>query len=82
MTTVQLKLTIPDQLAKQARAAGLLKSEAIESMLREQLKKQAGEELRAMMDKLAAAKIPRMTEDEVQAEIDAVRKARKAGRRP
>ena len=66
MTTVQLKLTIPDQLAKQARAAGLLKSAAIESMLRERLKKQAGEELRVMMDKLASAKIPPMTEDEAE----------------
>ena len=81
MTTLQLKLTLPDELAKQARAAGLLKSEAIVAMLREQLKQQAGKELRAMMDKLAASNIPPMSEEEIQAEIDAVRKARKAGRR-
>jgi len=68
MTTLQLKLTLPDELAKQARAAGLLKSEAIVAMLRERLRQQAGEELP-------------MTEEEIQAEIDAVRKARKAGRR-
>ena len=81
MTTLQLKLTLPDELAKQARAAGLLKSEAIVAMLRERLRQQAGEELRAMMDKLAAANLPPMSEEEIQAEIDAVRKARKAGRR-
>ena len=81
MTTLQLKLTLPDELAKQARAAGLLKSEAIVAMLRERLRQQAGEELHAMMDKLAAANLPPMSEEEIQAEIDAVRKARKAGRR-
>lgn len=81
MATLQLKLTLPEQLAKQAKAAGLLKPEAIASMLREQLRKQAGKELLVMMDKLSAANIPPMTEDEIQAEVNAVRKARKAGRR-
>jgi len=81
MTTLELKLTLPERLAKQAKAAGLLKSEAIASMLREQLRRQAGEELRVMMDKLAAANIPPMTMDEIQAEVNAVRRARKAGRR-
>lgn len=46
MTTVQIQL--PDQLAKDAQAAGLLTPEAMEALLRAQLKKQAGEDLRAM----------------------------------
>lgn len=41
----------------------------------------AGKELRAMMDKLAVAGLPSMTEDEIQAEIGAARKARKTSRR-
>ncbi len=81
MTTLELKVTLPEQLAKQAKAAGLLKSEAIAAMLREQLRKQAGEELQVMMDKLAAANFPPMTTDEIQAEVNAVRRTRKAGRR-
>ena len=81
MTTLQVKLTLPEPLAKQAKAAGLLKSEAMASMLREQLRKRAGEQLRGMMDKLAQANIPPMTEDEVQVEVMSVRKARKASRR-
>jgi hypothetical protein len=32
MTTLQLKLTLPQDLAKQAKAAGLLEPEAIKSM--------------------------------------------------
>lgn len=81
MTTLQLKLTLPDRLAKQARAAGLLNSQAIEGLLRERLRKKAGEELRAMMDTRAAANIPPMSMEEIQAEVNAVRKAHKAGRR-
>ncbi len=77
MTTLELKLTLPVQLAKQAKAAGLLKSEAIASMLRERLRKQAGEELRVMLDKLDSAKSPPMSEEEIQAEVNAVRKARR-----
>jgi hypothetical protein len=42
---------------------------------------EAGEELRVMMDKLAAGNIPPMTMDEIQAEVNAVRKARKTVRR-
>ncbi len=80
MTTLELKLTLPQQLAKQAKAAGLLKPEAITSMLREQLRRRAGEELRVMMDKLADANIPPMTMDEIQAEVNAVRRVRKARR--
>ena len=78
MTTLELKLTLPQELAKQAKAAGLLKSEAIASMLREQLRRQAGKELRVMMDKLADANYPQMSEDEIQAEVNAVRRARRA----
>lgn len=46
MTTVQINL--PDELAQNAQQAGLLTPEALETMLREQLKKQASEGLRAM----------------------------------
>ena len=80
MTTLELTLNLPDELASKAQAAGLLNSEAIEKLLREQLRKQAGEELRAMMDKLDADGTPPMTEDEVQAEIEAYRAERRAKR--
>src|SRR3990172_3301852 len=54
MTTLELTLNLPDELASKAQAAGLLNSEAIEKLLREQLRKQAGQELRAMMDRVSA----------------------------
>ena len=45
MTNLELKLSLPDRLAQEAQAAGLLTPEAIESMLRETLRRQHVEEL-------------------------------------
>lgn len=72
MTTLELTLNLPDDLAQRAKDAGLLSNEAIEKLLREQLRRQAGEELRTMLDRVQSTGTP-MTEDEVQAEIDAYR---------
>ena len=80
MTTLELTLNLPDELANQAQAAGLLNSEAIENLLREQLRKRAGEELRAMLNKVSASNEPPMSEDEIQAEINAYRAERRAKR--
>jgi hypothetical protein len=80
MTTLELTLNLPDELASKAQAAGLLNSEAIEKLLREQLRKQASQELRVMLDKVRTSGISPMTEDEVQAEIDAYRAERRAER--
>lgn len=82
MTRTELVLTLPDDLARLAKNAGLLSSEAIEQLLREQLRRQAGEELREMMKKLSADGAPPMDEGEVQAEIDAYRAERRAAPRP
>jgi hypothetical protein len=49
MTTIQINL--PDELALDARQAGLLTPESIEAMLRAQLKKQSGDSLRAMWNR-------------------------------
>ena len=72
MTT--LTINLPDNLAKEALDAGLLAPAAIETMLRETLRRQHVEELRQSMEKMAAADIPTMTMEEIQAEIDAYRR--------
>jgi hypothetical protein len=71
MTTLELKLSLPDRLAEEAQAAGLLTPEAIESMLRETLRRQHVEELRQAMATLAAADIPPMSIEEIEAEVKA-----------
>jgi hypothetical protein len=73
MTTLEFTLNLPDDIARLAQEAGLLSNEAIEKLLREQLRRQAGEELRVMLDKAAPAAVPPMDEDEIQAEVDAFR---------
>lgn len=74
MTT--LEITLPDSLAKEAKAAGLLAPEALETMLREAMRKRAVDRLFQAMDRMAQADVPPMTEAEIQAEIDAVRAVR------
>jgi hypothetical protein len=80
MTTIQIQL--PDELAQNAQAAGLLTPAAIEAMLREQLRKQAGEALRATWQRLPqdelTPEIEQMIVDEVRA-VRAERRKRDAG---
>jgi hypothetical protein len=77
MTTVTVRL--PDDLAQQAKAAGLLRDEVIETLLREAMKKRNVDRLFATMDKLAALE-PKLTEEEIDAEVAAAR-AERARRR-
>jgi hypothetical protein len=80
MTALTIELDLSDQLAEDARNAGLLSSEAIEALLRERLKKRGVGELLEMADRLAAVDLPPMSEEEIQAEVDAVRAERRAHR--
>ena len=81
-TMTALTIELPDQLAEEAKEAGLLAPEEIEAMLRERLRKRGVDELFEMADRLAAVDLPPMSEEEVQAEVDAVRAKRRRARRP
>ena len=76
MTTLEINL--PDGLAKEAEQAGLLTAAAIERMLKSELRRRAGEQLLESARKLASTNLPPLTEEEIQAEIDAVRAERRA----
>lgn len=73
----QITLRLPDELARQARQAGLLKPEVIESLLREAMRQRRVSRLFATMDKLRRLE-PRLTEEEIQAELAAARAERRA----
>ena len=73
MTTLELTLNLPDQLAQEAQAAGLLTPEALERIVREALRNKRAQQLDKARDVLAANPIPPMTPEEIQAEIDAYR---------
>jgi len=83
MTTLELKLTLPNDLAQEAQAAGLLSPEAVEAMVREAMKKRRIDRLFETMKKLSDL-TPPITEAEIAAEIQAARIERRklnAGRR-
>ena len=73
----ELTVKLPDELARQIRAAGLLDEAALEKVFREALRQQAAGELFAALDEIEAARLPPMTEAEIQAEIDAARATRR-----
>ena len=76
----ELTVTLPDDLASKAKAAGLLSSEGIERALREVLKREAGRRLLEIGKEMQASDIPPMTDEEIEAEVNAVRAARRARR--
>ena len=71
MTTVQI--TLPDELAKQAEAAGLLASDVIGRMIEEALRIQAGRKLLAITESLATEEL---TDEEMQRIVAVVREVR------
>jgi hypothetical protein len=74
MTTLDFKLSLSDQLRKEAEAAGLLSPKAIERLLREEIRRRRVDNLFAAADRLVALDLPALTDDEIAQEI---RKARK-----
>jgi len=80
MTTLEIKVTLPDELAREAQAAGLLTDEAIERMLKTELKRRAGEALLESARRISAVEGPVMTPEEIQQEINAARAERRARR--
>ncbi|MGH8119986.1 MAG: hypothetical protein ACRESK_05155 [Gammaproteobacteria bacterium] len=74
MTTLELKLTLPNDLAQEAQAAGLLSPAAVEAMVREAMRKRRIDRLFETMQKLSAEPLPPMTAAEIQAEIDTYRR--------
>ena len=80
---MQVTLNLPDELVLRAQDAGLLTVEAMQKLLEEAVRRQAGRKLLSMAERLHAAGIPPMSEDELNDlvhEARAERRARNAGR--
>jgi negative regulator of replication initiation len=78
MTTIEVKLDLPEQLAREAQAAGLLTPKALTSMLRDAVRRQAALALLEGAARATDAGSEAMTMDEIQREVNAVRRARRA----
>ena len=75
--TTKIQIELPDALALAAQAAGLLTPKMLDHLLSNALRRQqAGNYLVAIADEVAAAGIPPMTMEEINAEVKAARKER------
>lgn len=74
----ELLVNLPDELAQRAKNAGLLSDSAIQRLLEEAMRREAGRKLMQVAERIHAAGIEPMSDDEIVAEVKAVR----AGRRP
>ena len=72
-----IKIELPDGLAKRASKAGLLSDAAIQQLLEEAMRRQAGRALLDMARRLQAAGIEPMTMDEIDAEVKVARRERR-----
>ena len=76
MTTIEI--TLPDDLAKIAKTAGLLSDSAIQGLLEEAIRRRSGKALLDVARRIQAAELPAMSDDDIVAEVKAVRSARRA----
>ena len=69
MATVDFKLSLPEQLLKEAEEAGLLNPKSIERLLREEIRRRRVDNLFAAADRLAELDLPILSAEEVAEEI-------------
>jgi len=73
----EILLTLPDNLAREAEANGLLRPEFIASLLRTEIRRRRVNKLFAAADRLADLDVP-VTDAEIETEIAASRRERRA----
>ena len=79
MTRIQIEL--PDATAQAAEASGLLTPQALDRLLSGALRRQqAAGYLASVADEVAGAGVAAMSMEEIDAEVKAARKERRAGR--
>ncbi len=72
-------MNLPEGIAREAEAQGLLRAEAIESLLRAELRRRHVDQLFDAADRLAALPEP-LTAEEIEAEIRAARDEKRTSR--
>jgi hypothetical protein len=64
---------LPDDLAQRAKSAGLLTDSAIPRLLEEAMRREAGQRLLQVAERVHAAGVEPMSEEEIVAEVKAAR---------
>ncbi len=81
MTTLELKVNLPDRLAREAQDAGLLTPASLSKLLKEAMRRRAAQALLSGARRAANAASKPMTLETIQTEVNAVRRARKTSKR-
>jgi hypothetical protein len=77
MTTLEVTLTLPDQVAQEAQRAGLLNGRAIGRLIEEAVRREAGRKLLDAMERLRDANSPALSGTDI---ADAVKAAREGSK--
>ena len=77
MMALELKLNLPDRLAREVQAAGLLTPDALSDLLKDAMRRRAAQALLAGAARASEAGGKPLSMDEIQAEVNAVRQARR-----
>jgi hypothetical protein len=75
-----IEITLPDEVAQRARSAGLLSDSAIQQLLEDAMRRQAGRALLEVARDIQAAGIPPMSMEDIDAEVKAFRAERRASK--
>ena len=73
MTTLEVTLDLPDRMARDAQAAGLLTPKALRDMLRDAMRRHAAQALLAGADRASKAGSKPMSMRALQAEVNSTR---------
>jgi hypothetical protein len=79
MTTLELTLNLPDRLAREAQAAGLLTQEGLSELLKDAMRRREAQALLAGAQRASDAGSKPLSMKDIQSEVNAVRRSRKAG---
>lgn len=74
----ELVVKLPDELAKRAQRLGLLSDSAIQRLLEDAMRREAGRQLLQSVERIQAAGILPMSDEEIVSEVKAVRAERRA----
>lgn len=80
MTTLEVKVELPDRLAREAQAAGLLTSRALARMLEDTMLRRAAQQLLDGAGRASAAGSKPLSMKQIQAEVNRVRRTRRAAK--
>ena len=76
----ELVVQLPDDLVQRAKSAGLISDQAIQELLEDAMRRQAGRRLLEMVKRIHALNLPPMSDEEIMEEVRAVRAERRAAR--